>query len=465
MVRELSGVNRIHLMGIGGAGMASLAILFAGMGCHVSGCDLNRGASIEELETLGIACVQGHSPEHIERFQPQLLVYSSAIDEHCGEIEAAHSAGIRTVGRGEALSWLFNEAEGIGVAGTHGKTTTSSMISLILSRAGLSPTIYVGGKIRDMGISAALGKGRFFLSELDESDGSFEFFHPSLSIVTNVDWDHVDHFPSLEDVVMAFVRFASGRKRGAPLVVCAEDEGAQRMLQALERQGAEQGKILRYGWGKSWDWSAFDLRPKPSGGISCVVCRMGEEVGRLELAVSGEHNVLNALASLAAADALGVPFAKAAEILKDFHGAARRLQAKGERNGVLVVDDYAHHPTEVAASLAAVRGICPERRLLLLFQPHRFTRTAALVGPLSEALRMADEVFLLPIYSAGETALPVSSEELADRIRGGGGSAVPCTDPDDALERLTNPAREGDVLLTMGAGNVFRVGERFLECE
>lgn len=444
-------------MGMGGAGMASLAKLLSGMGFQVSGCDLSRGESVQELEALGMECLPGHSRDHVDRFDPQLLIYSSAVDEDCDELEAARARGVRTAGRGRALSWLFNAASGVGVAGTHGKTTTSSMLSLVLSRAGLAPTLYVGARMRDMGTNALLGEGRLFLAELDESDGSFELFRPAVSIVTNVDWDHVDHFPSFEDVILAFARFASGRKEGAPLIVCAEDEGAQRMLEGL------RGPLLRYGWGRSWDWGAFDLVPRATGGISCSVCRKGKVLGPLELSVSGEHNVLNALAALAAADVLGVPFEKAAATLKDFHGAARRLQTKGTLGGVTVIDDYAHHPTEIAATLSALRGIYPDRRILLLYQPHRYTRTAALVEPLTAALSGADEILLLPIYSAGEPPQQVSAEAIVERLRRAGKRIAFCRDEDDALRAVRALSQDGDLLLTMGAGNVFRVGERFLD--
>ncbi len=461
---ELSGVKRIHLMGINGAGMSSLAKLLSGLGYEVSGCDLERGHYLEEVEALGVVCQSGHSREHIGRFAPDLLIYSSAVSPDCEEMTAARKKGVRTVRRGEALSWLFNASEGIGVAGTHGKTTTSSMIGLILSRAGLSPTLYVGGEMRDLGTNAVLGTGprNLFVSELDESDGSFEFFHPALTVITNVDWDHVDHFASREEVVAAFVRFAGGRKAGAPLVACAEDDGVQKMLQALKECG-DTRPVLRYGWGASWEWGAFDLHHKPGGGSVCRVCHEGKEVGSLELAVSGEHNVLNALAALAAVCALGVPFESAAVTLSNFHGAARRLQTMGKRDGVLVIDDYAHHPAEMAATLSAVRSIYPERRILLVFQPHRYTRTAAFSEALASVLIRADSVLLLPIYSAGEEALPsVSSEDIARRVCEGGGCCAVCTDMEEAAGKLRSMAHEGDLVLTMGAGNVFRVGMSFL---
>lgn len=463
MISELLGVTGIHLMGIGGSGMSSLARLLAGSGYTVSGCDSVRGHYIESLESMGIDCRIGHSPEHIDDIKPQLLVYSSAVSEDSPELSAARAAGIRTVKRGLALSWLFNAAEGIGVAGTHGKSTTSSMISLILERGGMSPTLYVGAEMLDLGTNAQIGNGRAFVAELDESDGSFEFFHPSVSVITTVDLDHVDHFHSMDDVVNAFVRFADGRKPGAPLVVCADDEGVAMMLERI-KENAGGGAIVRCGWGSSWDWGACDVRHKPGGGVSCRVLRNGTEAGVLDLSVSGEHNVLNALAALAAAELAGVPFEKASALLGDFHGASRRMQMKGEAGGVLVIDDYAHHPTEAEATIAAVRHIYPDRRLILVFQPHRYTRTAAFIEPLSRALAKADHTVLLPVYSAGESAAdtgkPVSSSDLAVRIGDERCSLCGCVE--EAAEFLSSFAERGDVVLTMGAGDVYRVGDIFL---
>ncbi len=463
-MRDL-GVKRIHLMGIGGSGMSSLARLLFGLGYEVSGCDLERDHYIEELTALGLPCETGHSAGHIGRFEPELLVYTSAVREDNEELAAARARGVRTMRRAEVLSALFNSARGIGIAGTHGKTTTSSMLSLVLTRSGLSPTLYVGAEMRDLGTNAVLGKDLAgpFVAELDESDGSFELFHPALAIVTNIDWDHVDHYATREEGVSAFARFARGRKPGAPLVVCGEDEGIQKMLEILGDNPG--GPVLRYGWGRhSWSWGAFDVTHRSGGGISCSVAHDGSELGRLNLAVSGEHNVLNALAVLAASDALGVSFESAASVLADFHGASRRLETKGTTPGdVLVLDDYAHHPTEMGATLSAVRNIYPGRRLVLAFQPHRYTRTAAFAGELAQALTKADLVLLLPVYAASESAVPGgTSEAVAEKVRDAGGNCALCSDEDDALRTLRGLVREGDIFMTMGAGNIVHLGERFL---
>lgn len=452
----LSGVKKIHLMGMGGAGVSSLAKLLAGMGYDVSGCDLEHGHYLDELDAMKIECLRGHSPEHIERYKPDLLIYTSAVRENNAELKYAREHGVKIAKRGEALSWLFNNSSGIGVAGTHGKTTTSSMISLILSRANLSPTLYVGAEMRDMGTNAVLGGGKLFLSELDESDGSFELFNPFVTVITNIDWDHADHFKTREDYINAFARFIDNRKQNGALVICAEDEGAQKALSKINRG---VGPVIRYGFGKSWEWGAANISHKINGGCECDVYKNSEKLGVLKLKISGEHNILNALAALATADFLNIKFELAAKILSDFHGAERRLQIKGVKNNILVIDDYAHHPTEVKATLSAVRNIYPDKKIILAYQPHRYTRTAMFLEPLAKALNMADKILLLPVFTAGEDFISgASSEDLAKKIK----NCILCNNMDDALKTAQETARDGDILLTMGAGNIYTLGEKFI---
>ncbi|NLL36812.1 MAG: UDP-N-acetylmuramate--L-alanine ligase [Fretibacterium sp.] len=459
-VKELEGLNRIHLMGIGGAGMSSLARLLSSMGYCVSGCDLARTSYLEGLESQGIECLLGHSSAHLKQFSPQLLVYSSAVPRDHEELVAASEQQIPIAGRGRALSWLFNAADGIGVAGAHGKTTTSSMIALLLQRAGLSPTLAIGAEVCDLGTNAALGEGRLFVAELDESDGSFEFFHPSVTVVTNVDWDHVNYFSSKEQVIEAFTRFVKGRKSGSPLIVCAEDEGVQSVLTRLPSASASE--VIRCGWGKAWEWGAFDVEHLPGGGMLCRVCHQGQDLGRLRLAVSGEHNVLNALNACAVGAYLGVSFERAASALAGFKGARHRLQNLGQRDGVEVFDDYAHHPTEIEASLSALRGAYPGRRIIAVFQPHRYTRTAAFRDALALALEMADVVLLLPVYSAGEAPITgATSEAILERMKCPKERFLHC-DEEAVCKRLESLLREGDLLLTLGAGSIAHLGPRFL---
>lgn len=445
-------IHRVHLMGIGGAGMSALAILLKAHGLEVSGCDLKA----PHYGLGDIPFTLGHSQSHINTFTPDALILSTAIHRDNPEVLSALRRGIPIFSRAQALSWLFNRSYGIGIAGTHGKTTTSSMTGMIFLKAGKKPTLYIGANVPDIGGNAVSGSGPHFIAELDESDGSFELFTPDIAVITNADWDHVDHYPTREDVISAFTRFADGRKKDGTLILCAEDEGASHVYEMCAKT---RGNILRYGWGKSWDWGAYDLTNTHGGGISCRVSHHGRETGILTLSVSGEHNVMNALAAIASADLCGIDFGTCADILHGFHGSERRMQVKGERCGVLVMDDYAHHPSEIRATLEAVRCIYPERRLVVVYQPHRFTRTAMFAGEIAQALSMAGKSYILPVYSAGEEECPHSSSQ--DVIRMSGGKIHPLSF-DDACDVLEDELRPGDLLLTMGAGDVYTLGEKFL---
>ncbi|MDR1741945.1 MAG: UDP-N-acetylmuramate--L-alanine ligase [Synergistaceae bacterium] len=465
MTEVLQGVERVHMVGIGGAGMSALAALLADMGFEVSGCDVACSDYDSVLSRKGITHVLGHSPSHIETFAPQLVVYSSAISPDQEELETARRSGISVVGRGLLLSRLFNSGFGVGVAGAHGKTTTSSMIGMILERAGLSPTFFIGAELRDIGTNAVLGHEErgLFVAEIDESDGSFEFFHPSVTVITNVDWDHVDHFHERSDMVSAFARFASARKPDSPLVVCMEDEGGREVARRCS-----QG-VVTYGWGGAWNWGAFDVNQRVGGGVDFAVMRDGVPQGRLDLSyVSGGHNVLNALAACAAAAAVGVPWSASADALKVFKGARHRLEKVGEkqlkRGGMAdVVDDYAHHPTEIRATLSALRGIYPNRRIVAVFQPHRYSRTSAFSQLIAGALLGADAVLLLPVYSAGEAPIPdADSESIAAAMRR---ESSVCQTEAEAFAKLDAILRDGDVLVTLGAGSVTHFGESYIEKE
>ncbi|MBQ7220195.1 MAG: UDP-N-acetylmuramate--L-alanine ligase [Synergistaceae bacterium] len=445
--------QRVHLMGIGGAGMSALAKLLHARGLEVTGCDLQE----PHYDLSGIPCLPGHSEQHITDIKPDALILSSAVHHDNQEVICAQSLSIPIISRAQALSSLFNESSGIGIAGAHGKTTTSSMTGLIFLRAGMNPTIYVGANVPDIGSNAVSGTGEHFIAELDESDGTFELFHPEIAIITNADWDHVDHYPTRASVIEAFTRYADGRKQGGTLILCAEDEGAS---QVYERCSKSRGKILRYGWGKSHDWGAYDVESTHGGGISCTVSHNGQELGRLSLSVSGEHNIMNALAAIASADVCGIDFTTSSSILKDFHGSERRMQIKGiTHSNILVMDDYAHHPSEIAATLKAVRSIYPERRLVVVYQPHRFSRTAKFAPDIAGALGRADKSFVLPVYSAGESALPHSSSEEVVKF---GEGKIESASFDEVGELLKECVKPGDILLTMGAGDVYKLGENFV---
>lgn len=449
----ISNFHRVHLLGIGGAGMSALAKLLRDKGLDVSGCDVQP----PHYDLEGITCLIGHSQQHISDINPDALILSSAVSTEASEVVYARNNSIPILSRAQALSELFNSSAGIGIAGAHGKTTTSSMTGLILMKAGRHPTVYVGANVPDIGSNAVSGSGEYFVAELDESDGTFELFHPEAAVITNADWDHVDHYPTREAVIEAFTRYADGRKKGGTLIICAEDEGADRVYELCDK---DRGNILRYGWGRVYDWGAEDVVNSHGGGISCNVWHKGTLEGRLGLAVSGEHNILNALAAIAAAHTCGIDFNTAARILKDFHGSERRMQVKGiTGNNIIVMDDYAHHPSEITATLRAVRSIYPERRLVVVYQPHRFSRTAKFADRTAQVLSTTDLCFVLPVYSAGENPLPHSSSEEIIRLSDGN---VHTATLDNVNALLNRELRQGDILLTMGAGNVYTVGEIFL---
>jgi UDP-N-acetylmuramate--alanine ligase len=460
MVDSFIDINkhaRIHLMGIGGAGMSGLALLLHAMGHDVSGCDAENSFYAEKVRMEGVEFTLGHNTSHLDMYSPGLIIHTSAIAQDHPELIEARRRGIKVARRAEILSLIFNAGKGVGIAGTHGKTTTSSMTAYIAELSGLDPTVAIGGELSDIGCNAKLGRGAHMVAELDESDGSFELFSPDVAVVTNIDWDHVDHYPTYESVREAFARFAAGRKPGAPLIACGEDPGARRLLDA-------DGNGLAYGWGAGWDWGATDVRHLYGGGVKYVANRRGAEIGEVTLKVSGEHNVLNSLAALAAGEEMGVPFERAAHALSIFRGAKRRLQRVGEAGGVLVYDDYGHHPREIAATIAAVSSSF-QRRVHVVFQPHRYTRTQALYGDFASVLARADKVYILPIYSADEAPIPgVSSFLIADELhRLGRNDAVLCGDFQEASDAVCAAVREGDMVLTAGAGSVDRLGRQILK--
>jgi UDP-N-acetylmuramate--alanine ligase len=450
----------IHLMGIGGAGMSGLALLLKAMGHDVSGCDMDDTSYLVRLRENGVYIAMEHHREHIDIFKPGLIIHTSAIAQDHPELVEARKRGITVARRAEILSMIFNGKRGVGIAGTHGKTTTSSMISLIAERAGLNPTVAIGGELCDIGCNAKLGRGDYMVAELDESDGSFELFSSEVAVVTNIDWDHIDHYPTFERVLEAFRRFIAGRKSGAPVAMCAEDAGAFRLISS----GGVRD-VITYGWGGGWNWGATDVRPIEGGGIAFTANRDGVILGDVKLKVSGEHNVLNSLAAMAAAEVMGVPFKAALEALTVFRGAKRRLQYVGETNGVVVYDDYGHHPRELAATMAALSSSFPDRHVHVVFQPHRYTRTQALYSDFAKVLHSAHRIYLLPIYSADEQPITgVSSFMIADELHSSGREdAAICGDFQDASELVCDSVSRGDIVLTIGAGNVEELGRQILD--
>lgn len=454
---NLDGVRHIHLMGIGGAGMSGLALLLKELGYQISGCDMSSGCYTDKVQKAQIDFNIGHSPDHLIKFNPDLLVYSSAIPEENKELLAAFAAGIPVIKRAEMLGAIFDGRYGIGVTGTHGKTTTSSMIGLILSGAGLDPTVAIGGELCDIGCNARLGQGPHMVAELDESDGSFLNFHPTISVITNIDWDHVNYYPTLESVIDAFLAFSKNLNPGGVNVLCGEDPGVQRLMSAM---GGGSNKIT-YGWGKKWDWGAMDIEYNRGGGVSFDILKAGRPLGRVSLSVSGDHNVLNSLAACIVADQLSVPFETVRELLNQFTGAKRRLQFKGGTGTIDVYDDYGHHPREVEATIKAVEHSFPGRKIFVIFQPHRYTRTAAMAGDFAKVLSRADKVVLLPIYSADEKPMKgVSSAMIGDcLVKSGHPCFFMAQSGRDAVDKALSVVDDGDIILTVGAGDVSEIGD------
>lgn len=459
---QLENLKNIHLMGIGGAGMSGLALLLRQLGKNVSGCDVSHTYYIHKIAPNGIDFVLGHDKSHLERFEPEAIVFSSAIPSETEEINEARRRGIPVLKRAEVLSWFFNMRKGIGIAGTHGKTTTASMIGMILENAGMDPTVAIGGELCDIGGNAKLGSGPHMVAELDESDGSFQLFRSEVAVVTNADWDHVDYYPNFNSVLKAYESFLSNRTPGSKAIVCGEDKGLSLLL-----QGRIKGDYETYGWGTKWDWGAYNIRHNHGGGVTYTISREGAPVCDVSLQVSGEHNVLNSLAACVAANAIGIPVAVSSQVLRSFKGAKRRLQHIGSLSSIKVdvYDDYGHHPREVSATLNTLKKMYPERRLMAVFQPHRFTRTAAMYKEFADVLAMADGIFLLPIFPADEIPIDgISSNLIGDLVVQKGHRAYDfCSDMDEVVNKLCSSVREGDVITTIGAGDVCLVSEKILQ--
>ncbi|MDR1136833.1 MAG: UDP-N-acetylmuramate--L-alanine ligase [Synergistaceae bacterium] len=446
-------------MGIGGAGMSGLALLLNEMGHSVSGCDAENSFYVEKVRRKGVEISMGHHKGHLDYYKPGLIIHTSAIAQDHPELIEARRRGIPVARRAEVLSLIFNDRKGVGVAGTHGKTTTSSMISLLSELAGMDPTVAIGGELSDIGCNAKLGNGEYMIAELDESDGSFELFSPEVAVITNIDWDHVDHYPTYSSVMEAFVRYIRGRKRGSPLIVCGEDAGVRELLAS-----GTDGETIAYGWGFGWNWGATDLEHLDGGGVKYALNCNGYPMGDVRLKVSGEHNVLNSLAALASAEIMGISPESSRKSIEIFKGAKRRMQYIGETEGVLIYDDYGHHPREIAATLAAIKAAF-NRRLHVIFQPHRYTRTQALYRDFASTLRHVDKIYLLPIYSADETPIPgVSSFLIADELNLlRRNDAVVCGDFQEASEQVCEAVKPGDMVLTIGAGSIEFLGKQILK--
>jgi UDP-N-acetylmuramate--alanine ligase len=447
--------RQIHFVGIGGIGMSGIAELLLNMGYRVTGSDLRRGETVERLEQLGAKVFVGHDAAHVEG--AHVVVYSSAVGGENPEIAGARQRGIPVIPRAEMLAELMRLKYGIAVAGTHGKTTTTSMVAAVLAEGGQDPTVVVGGRVLSLGANARLGQGEFLVAEADESDGSFLHLTPTIAVVTTVDAEHLDYYPSVEAIRETFLQFVNKVPFYGAAILCLDQPHIQLMIPRVEK------RLITYGLESGADFTA---RRVVLEGLTSrfEVAHRGSPLGECHLRVPGTHNVLNALAAIAVGVDLELPFATVARALGGFSGVQRRFQVKGEADGVLVVDDYGHHPAEIRATLAAAKAAF-DRRVITVFQPHRYTRTHHLRQEFLTAFYQTDVLVVMDIYPAGEAPIPgVHARDLAEGIAAHGHREVVYLDNDRSriLDYLCETSRPGDLVLTLGAGDVGQLGGELL---
>jgi UDP-N-acetylmuramate--alanine ligase len=446
----------VHFVGIGGIGMSGLAEVLIELGYRVSGSDLKLSASTARLSGRGAAIFEGHAAENIAG--ANAVVVSSAVRADNPEVVEARRLGIPVIARGELLAELMRQKFGIAVAGSHGKTTTTSMIAAVMSHAGLDPTIVVGGRLATMGgANARLGRSDYLVVESDESDGSFLKLAPILAIVTNIDREHLDHYSTLADIRAAFAEFVSKVPFYGAAILCIDDDNIQQILPAINR------RIITYGSSAQADLRVTHSRAGHMASEFHLEFRE-RDLGCFQVHVPGAHNVLNAAAAVAVGMELEIPIENIREGLKSFSGVDRRFTIRGVERGITVIDDYGHHPTEIRATLEAARA-CRYSHVHVLFQPHRYTRTAALMDDFAGAFHQADSVHILDIYAASEPPIEgVTGEALADRIRAfGHRHAGYAGAMDRGIDAVIEAAAAGDAIVTLGAGSVSQAGERILE--
>ncbi len=449
------GGGTAHFMGVGGAGMCALAELLHRAGHDVTGCDVNPGASARALETRGVPLLAGHDPDHLHGVT--LLVVSAAIPPEHAEIQAARERGIPVIKRAEALGQWVNRGTVVGIAGTHGKTTTTALATEILVAAGLDPTGVVGGHVAGWAGNLRYGEGELFVVEADEYDRSFHALDPDVAVVTNLEADHLDIYGSLDGVREAFRSFVDSVPAEGSVCACADDSGASRLLPGLT------ARAYTYGFSAGAQLRGIDVRANGAS-TRLRVFESGEDRGELSIPLAGAHNALNALGAASAARRLGVEWHHIRKGLAAFSGVHRRFQLLGTARGITVVDDYAHHPTEIAAALATARSGYPGARVVAVFQPHLYSRTRDFADGFGAALSTADSVWVTDIYPAREEPIPGISGELVVRAASaeGRGSARYHTDLESLPSTLASALKAGDVCLTLGAGSVETIGPALL---
>jgi UDP-N-acetylmuramate--alanine ligase len=454
---SLKRQRKIHFVGIGGSGMSGIAEILLNMGHLVQGSDLSRSDTVKRLEGLGAKVFTGHAAENIG--DAEVIVISSAVGKDNPEVVAARVRKVPVIPRAEMLGELLRMKEGIAVAGAHGKTTTSTMIATVLSEAGLDPTAIIGGRVKQFGSGAKLGKGDYLVAEADESDGSFLTLSPTIGVVTNIDAEHLDHYGTKEKIEEAFYQFCNKVPFFGTTIACGDDPVLRSFIPKMNK------KFVTYGFSKACDLMAHDHVILEGGGSAFTVSDKNGELGRVELHIPGRHNVLNALAAIQVALTLGIDFKTASAALAKFSGIGRRSEFKGEKGGVMVIDDYGHHPTEVRATIRGIREGYKGKRLVTLFQLHRYTRTRDCGQDFHTAFSDTDCLLLMPIYPAGEKPIEgISARLVYDGVAATGQKNVFLFENEEEIQQwLKKNLKHGDLLLTMGAGDVYKQGEKFLK--
>lgn len=434
--------------------MSGIAEVLLNLGFNVSGSDLKESDVTKHLAGLGAKVKIGHKKENIEDAPADVVVTSTAVKKDNPEVVAAHSRKIPVIPRAEMLAELMRLKYSIAIAGCHGKTTVTSMTSLILANAGLDPTAVIGGKFNNFGTGAKMGNGEYLVAEADESDGSFLKLFPTFAVVTNIDNDHLDHYGTLENVKDAFIQFINKIPFYGYTILCNDDENIKSIIPKIKR------RYYTYGLSGSADFKAESVKTTITGSKFDVSYR-GKILGNIDLKIPGKHNILNALAGIVCGYELDIKFDVIAKALLDFDGVGRRLERKGSYKDVIFIDDYGHHPTEIKATLSAIKSINPNKRLFVLFQPHRYTRTQLLQDEFGTAFVDADVVRILDIYAASEKPIPgISSQTIIDSVKKTGGNDVAKF---KTVKNIVKEIKNGDIVLTLGAGDIWKKSAEFLK--
>ncbi|MFB0526509.1 MAG: UDP-N-acetylmuramate--L-alanine ligase [bacterium] len=451
----LKNIQHIHFVGIGGSGMSGIAEVLINLGYKVSGSDLKQTEVTQRLASLGGKIFIGHKPEQVGN--AHVVVTSSAVLPDNPEVVQAKRFKIPVIPRAEMLAELMRLKYAVTIAGTHGKTVTTSLVSMVLAEGGLDPTVVIGGRLKNIGSSAKLGKGEFIVAEADESDGSFLKLTPTIALVTNIDDDHLDHYKTLDNIKNAFVQFVNKVPFYGSIIVCGEDENIKSIISQIRR------KYYTYGIGKNYDFYAENIVYEGMN-TEFDLCFSGKNLGRLTIHLPGAYNVVNSVGAAAVGIELGIELEKIRKAFLDFTGVSRRLEIKAEKKGIVFIDDYGHHPTEIRVTLETVKSIWPESRLLVIFQPHRYTRTRDLARKFGSSFNSVSRVWITDIYSAGEKPIPgISSLLILESFPAEKRETVTLSSDREAMIReIVKSLRPQDVLVTLGAGDVYKIGEEII---